>query len=72
MTRLVLWIKSNEFIDAVKYLLKTGKKAIVVIHQKLEHPLIREFREKPNFLNNINIENRVKVAKILLDELSNI
>ena len=63
-------LKSNEFIDAVKYLLKTDKKAIVVIHQKLEHPLIREFREKPNSLINLNIGNRAKVAKILLNELS--
>ena len=63
-------LKSNEFIDTVKYLLKTDKKAIVVIHQKLEHPLIRDFREKPNSLININIGNREKVAKILLNELS--
>ena len=63
-------LKSNEFIDAVKYLRRTDKKAIVVIHQKLEHPLIREFREKPNSLININIGNREKVAKILLHELS--
>ena len=63
-------LKSNEFIDALKYLLKTDKKAIVVIHQKLEHPLIRKFREKPNSLININIGNREKVAKILLNELS--
>jgi nucleoside-triphosphatase len=48
-------LKLNEFIDTVRYLLKTDKKAIVVIHQKLEHPLIREFREKPNSLININI-----------------
>jgi nucleoside-triphosphatase len=63
-------LKSNEFIDTVKYLLKTDKKAIVVIHQKLEHPLIRKFREKANSLININIGNREKVAKILLNELS--
>ena len=63
-------LKSNEFIDAVKYLLKTDKKAIVVIHQKLEHPLIKEFRAKPKSLININIGNREKVAKILLNELS--
>jgi nucleoside-triphosphatase len=63
-------LKSNEFIDTVKYLPKTDKKAIVVIHQKLEHPLIRELREKPNSLININIGNREKVAKILLNELS--
>jgi nucleoside-triphosphatase len=63
-------LKLNEFIDTVRYLLKTDKKAIVVIHQKLEHPLIREFRKKPNSLININIGNREKVAKILLNELS--
>ena len=63
-------LKSKEFVDAVKYLLKTDKKAIVVIHQKLEHPLTREFREKSNSLININIGNREKVVEILLHELS--
>jgi nucleoside-triphosphatase len=63
-------LKSNEFRDTVKYLLETDKKAIVVIHQKLEHPLIREFKEKANSLININIGNREKVVKILLNELS--
>jgi nucleoside-triphosphatase len=63
-------LKSNEFIDTVRYLLKTDKKAIMVIHQKFEHPLIREFRKKPNSLININIGNREKVAKILFNELS--
>ena len=58
-------LKSNEFINTIKHLLKTDKKAIVVIHQKLEHPLIREFREKSNSLININIRNREKVDNLL-------
>jgi nucleoside-triphosphatase len=63
-------LKSKEFIDAASNLLRTDRKVIVVIHQKLEHPLIGEFREKSSSLININIGNREKVAKILLDELS--
>jgi nucleoside-triphosphatase len=63
-------LKSKEFIDAASNLLRTDRKVIVVIHQKLKHPLISEFREKSSCLININIGNREKVAKILLDELS--
>ena len=63
-------LKSKEFIDAASNLLRTDRKVIVVIHQKLQHPLISEFREKSSSLININIGNREKVAKILLDELS--
>ena len=63
-------LKSKEFIDAASNLLRTDRKVIVVIHQKFEHPLISEFREKSSSLININMGNREKVAKILLDELS--
>jgi nucleoside-triphosphatase THEP1 len=63
-------LKSKEFINAASNLLRTDRKVIVVIHQKFEHPLISEFREKSSSLININMGNREKVAKILLDELS--
>jgi nucleoside-triphosphatase len=63
-------LKSKDFIDAASNLLRTDGKVIVVIHQKLEHPLIIEFREKSSSLISVNLGNREKVAKILLDELS--
>lgn len=63
-------LKSKDFIDAASNLLRTDGKVIVVIHQKLEHPLIIKFREKSSSLISVNLGNREKVAKILLDELS--
>ena len=39
-------LKSKELVGVVKNLLNTGKKVIVVMHQKLEHPLAHEFRKK--------------------------
>lgn len=39
-------LMSKEFIDTAKNLLKTDKNVIVVVHQKLEHSLVNEFREK--------------------------
>jgi nucleoside-triphosphatase THEP1 len=56
-------IGPKEFIDAANNLLRTDKKVIVVIHQKLKHSLIIEFREKAGSLININIGNREKVGK---------
>ena len=39
-------LKSKEFVDAVRNLFNTDKKIIVIMHQKLEHPLTDEFRKK--------------------------
>ena len=39
-------LMSKEFINSAKNLLKTDKNVIVVVHQKLEHSLVNEFREK--------------------------
>jgi len=44
-------LKSREFIDAVKNLLHIDKEAIVVVHQKLKHRLIDEFRNKSDLFN---------------------
>lgn len=63
-------LKSKDFIDAASNLLRTDGKVIVVIHQKLELPLIIKFREKSSSLISVNLGNREKVAKILLDELN--
>ena len=62
-------LKSKEFIDSVKNLLEVDKKVIVVVHQKLQHPLTDEFRNKSSLLINLDLENREKVNQILLDRL---
>ena len=60
--RLVPW-------NVVKNLLNTDKKVIVIMHQKLEHPLADEFRKKFSSLISINLRNR-EGYEILLDRLS--
>lgn len=62
-------LKSIEFVDSVKNLLEVNKKLIVVVHQKLHHPLIDQFRNKSSLLINIDMENREKVNEILLQGL---
>jgi nucleoside-triphosphatase len=62
-------LKSREFIDSVKNLLEVDKKVIVVVHQKLQHLLTDEFRNKSSLLINLDLENREKVNEILLDKL---
>lgn len=63
-------LKSKEFIDAAGNLLLTDKNVIIVVHQKLEHSLVSEFREKSSSLISINLGNRKEVSKILLDKLN--
>ena len=63
-------LKSKVLVDVVKNLLNTDKKVIVVMHQKLEHPLADEFRKKSSSLISINLRNREEVIGILLDRLS--
>jgi nucleoside-triphosphatase len=62
-------LKSKGFIDSVKNLLEVDKKVIVVVHQKLQHPLIDEFRNKSSLLINLDLKNREKANEILLDRL---
>jgi nucleoside-triphosphatase len=62
-------LKSTEFIDSVKNLLEVDKKVIVVVHQKLQHPLTYEFQNKSSLLINLDLKNREKVNEILLDTL---
>lgn len=62
-------LKSAEFIDSVKSLLDIDKKVIVVLHQKLQHPLPNEFRKKSSLLINVDLENREKISEILLYRL---
>jgi nucleoside-triphosphatase len=62
-------LKSSEFIDSVKNLLVVDKKVIVVVHQKLQHPLIEQFKRKSSLIINLDLENRAKVSQILLNGL---
>ncbi len=63
-------LKSREFIDSVMMnLLDVDKKTIVVVHQKLQHPLTEQFRKKSSLLINLDLGNREKVNEILLDRL---
>ena len=64
-----LELKSKEFINSVKNLLEVDKKVIVVVHQKLQHLLIDEFRNKSSLLIDLDLENREKVNEILFDRL---
>jgi nucleoside-triphosphatase len=62
-------LKSRDFIDSVKNLFDVDKKVIVVVHQKLQHPLTDEFRNKSSLLINLDLENREKINQLLLDRL---
>jgi nucleoside-triphosphatase len=62
-------LKSNEFTYAARNLLKTDKRVIAVVHQKLENVLVNEFKGKSSFLISINLENREKATELLLDRL---
>jgi nucleoside-triphosphatase len=62
-------LKSKEFIDSVKNLLYVDKKVIVIVHQKLQHLLTDDFRNKSSLLINLDLENRDEVNQILFDRL---
>jgi len=61
--------KSKEFVDCVKDMLELDKPVIVVVHKRLQHPVIDQFRKKANFLINVDLQNRNKVPDLLLDRL---
>ena len=62
-------LKPREFVHCVKNLLYVNKKVIVVVHQKLQHVVTNEFRDKSGLLINLGLENRDKVNEILLKRL---
>jgi len=61
--------KSKVFADCVEGMLALDKPVIVVVHKKLQHPLIDKFRKKTSFLINIDLQNRNKAPDLLLDRL---
>lgn len=62
-------LKSIEFINSVKNLLEVDKKVIVVMHQKLHHPVTDQFRHKASLLISVDLKNREKVSEILVNKL---
>jgi nucleoside-triphosphatase THEP1 len=50
-------------------MLELDKPLIVVVHKRLQHPVIDQFRKKANFLINIDLQNRNKAPDLLLDRL---
>jgi nucleoside-triphosphatase len=63
-------LNSKEFVDSVQNLLNADKKVLIVMHQKLHHPLTDKFRKEASLLINIDLDNREKVSEILLDRLT--
>ena len=61
--------KSKEFIDCVEHLLEIDKIMIVVIHKRLQHAIIDQFKKRASFIINIDLQNRDKAYHLLLDHL---
>jgi len=62
-------LKSREFTDSVKMLLDVDKKVIVVLHQKIQHPLTEQFKKKSSLIIDLNLENRENVIQMLVNRL---
>jgi nucleoside-triphosphatase len=63
-------VKSKELINSVTKLLDVQKKVIIVVRQKLQHPLTIKSRKKCRHLISLDLGNREKVNQILLAALS--
>ncbi|MFQ5970670.1 MAG: NTPase [Nitrososphaerales archaeon] len=61
--------KSEEFVDCVGKMLNINKPLITVVHRRLKHPAVEQFRNKASFMINIDIQNRNKAPDLLLDRL---
>jgi len=61
--------KSKEFVDCAKDMLELNKPIIVVVHKRLQHPVIDQFRKKASLLINVDLQNRNKVPDLLLGRL---
>lgn len=60
--------KSDTFVDCVKELLEIDKKAtIVVVHKRLRHPVVEQFRKKASLVVDINLQNRNSAHSLLLE-----
>ena len=62
-------LKSREFTDSVKKLLDVDKKVIVILHQKIRHPLTEQFKKKSSLIIDLNLENRENVIQMLVNRL---
>jgi len=62
-------LKSKQFVNSVTNLLDVQKKVIIVIHQKVQHPLVAQFRKKSSLLITLDLGNREKIKEILLGRI---
>ena len=62
-------LKSSEFTDSVSKLLDVDKKVILVLHQKIQHPLTEQFKKQSSLIIDLNFENRENVNQILVNRL---
>lgn len=61
--------KSKEFIDCTNDLLETDKTVIIVVHKRLQHPIIDQFKKRANFIINVDLQNRDMAHHLMLDRL---
>lgn len=61
--------KSKEFIACTKDLLETDKTVIIVVHKRLQHPIIDQFKKRASFIINVDLQNRDRAHHLLLDRL---
>jgi len=61
--------KLKEFIACTKDLLETDKTVMIVVHKRLQHPIIDQFKKRASFIMNVDLQNRDKAHHLLLDRL---
>jgi nucleoside-triphosphatase len=62
--------RSEEFVECARNMLDLDKPMIVVVvHKRLQHPVIDQYRRKARFSINIDMQNRNKAVDTLLERL---
>ncbi len=61
--------RSKEFVECARQMLGLEKPVIVVVHKRLDHPLINEYRKRAIFSIDVDLQNRNKAPDLLLGEI---
>lgn len=61
--------KSKEFVDCVGHLINLDKTIVVVVHKRLQHPVINQFSKRADLFLNIDLQNRNNAHLLLLDRI---
>ncbi len=62
--------KSKEFVDCMEHLINLDKTIVVVVHKRLQHPIIDQFRKRADLFLNIDLQNRNNAHLLLLDRIA--